>query len=75
MLSKFKFYAALILGLITAQIVIAGERVVDFQRALNSFHKEREPSQTKNELEKKEMVNPEIEISLKDKKEAKETTE
>lgn len=66
MLSSFKFYIALILTLITAQIVIAGERAVDFQRALKQYQKEREPSQTKNELEKKEVHNPEIEISLKE---------
>lgn len=66
MLSSFKFYIALILTLITAQIVIAGERAVDFQRALKQYQKEREPSQTKNELEKKEVRNPEIEISLKE---------
>ncbi len=72
MLSGLKFYFALVLALITAQIVIAGERAVDFQRALKAYEKEREPSQTKNELEKKEMVNPEIEVSLKEKEEKKE---
>lgn len=43
MLSGFKFYLLLVFVLIGAHVVVAGEKVVDFQRALNDFRKDRKP--------------------------------
>ena len=71
MRSGFKMYMALIFLLIGAQIVVAGENMVDFQRALRDYQQERNPSQTETEVEvETKFKNPEIEVNLgKDKKE------
>lgn len=69
MYKMMKVYLALVLVLISAQFVIAGERVVEFQRELDRFHKEREPSQMEVKEQKLEFKNPAIEVKVEDKEE------
>lgn len=71
MLFGFKMYAVLLLTLIGAQIVVAGETVVDFQRALSAYEKERTPSQTEPEEVKSEFKNPPIEVKVGDEEQEK----
>lgn len=68
MKSGFKFYFLLVFILVGAQIVVAGENVVDFQRALEEYHKERSPNQAQEEgiqtELKKSFRNPVIEVKV-----------
>ncbi len=59
-----KIYLAMLLVLIGAQIVVAGENVVDFHRALDAYEQQREPNQAEPEEVKEEMKNPEIEVKV-----------
>lgn len=74
MFAGFKIYVGLLFVLIGFQFVVAGENMVDFQRELKAYQKDRKPGQSEpEEVKKTQLKNPPIEISLK-KEEEKEAT-